>query len=587
MAPMEAKAAQREEAGRTVSSFAKSLFLGEIHEEMVFPWPEGADPAEQERIRGLVGSCRELAEHYDARKVEEDRWLGDDIVCELGERGLCGLYVDERYGGQGLSQTGYARVFEAFAQIDGTLSIVMGVHQSIGFKGIHLFGNDEQKERFLPDLASGRKLAGFALTEPEAGSDAYNIQSRAVRQGDGSWVLNGEKRYIGNGSTGDVFTTFARCEVDGKSSHIALILERGMKGFEVGERFDTMGLRGNDLRRLYFNDVRVPPENILGEPGQGFRIAMGVLNNGRIGLGTGSVGATKGLLDRAIAHVKERRQFDHALGDFELVQDKIGWMVSYLFGLESLCYLTCALVDQGVSDYSVESAVCKVAGTEFLWYAANRVLQLKGGAGYMRDEPYEKILRDIRIFPIFEGANDVLRSFIALAGLKPVGEKLSELGEIGLGDPVGSIGVLVDYVSGRITQEIRSSRISMAHSELSEHADAVADQVSELRGISESLLRKHRKAIIDRGYQHKRLADSIADIYGQVAVLSRVSSIFEDQGVEPSGQERFIAETFCARAASRVRARFAQIESNDDERMTAIAKLAYKRGEYGYALFED
>ena len=160
-------------------------------------------------------------------------------------------------------------------------------------------------------------------------------------------MLNGEKRYIGNGSKGDVFTAFARCEVDGKDRHIALILEKGMKGFEVGERFDTMGLRGNDLRRLYFNDVRVPAENVLGEPGDGFRIAMQILNNGRIGLGTGSVGATKHLIDLAIDHVKERRQFGRPLADFELVQDKIAWMVSYLFGLESMCYLTCGLVDRG------------------------------------------------------------------------------------------------------------------------------------------------------------------------------------------------------------------------------------------------
>jgi acyl-CoA dehydrogenase family member 9 len=408
---------------RAVSSFCKSLFLGEIHEEMAFPWPH-PDPAEQDRIRALNAAAREIGSRMDHREIEERRWIGDDVIRDLGEAGLCGLYVDERYGGQGLSQTGYARVFETFAQIDATLSIVLGVHQSIGYKGIALYGSDEQKERFLPDLAAGRKLAGFALTEPQAGSDAYGIQSRAVQQPDGSWVLNGEKRYIGNGSKGDVFTAFARCEVDGKDRHIALILEKGMSGFEVGERFDTMGLRGNDLRRLHFNDVRVPAENVLGEPGDGFRIAMQVLNNGRIGLGTGSVGATKKLLDLAIDHVKERRQFDRPLADFELVQEKVAWMVSYLFGLESMCYLTCGLVDEGVEDYSLESAICKVSGTEFLWYAANRAMQLKGGAGYMRDEPYEKILRDIRIFPIFEGANDVMRAFIALSGMKPLGEKL-------------------------------------------------------------------------------------------------------------------------------------------------------------------
>jgi acyl-CoA dehydrogenase family member 9 len=583
---MEAATAVRPKETADCSSFSKALFLGEIHEGLAFPWPQ-PDPAEQDRIRALIASVRELGAIIDPAEIEEKRWIGDKLVHELGERGLCGLYVPEEYGGQGLSQTGYARVFEAFTQVDGTLSIVMGVHQSIGFKGIAMFGTEEQKQRFLPDLAAGRKLAGFALTEPNAGSDAYNIESRAMLQADGSWRLNGEKRFIGNGGKGSVFTTFARCEVDGKDRHIALIVEKGMKGFEVGERYDTMGLRGNDLRRLYFRDVKVPAENVLGEPGEGFRIAMGILNNGRIGLGTGSVGATKGLLDRIIDHVKERRQFGGPLADLELVQDKIGWMVSYLFGLESMAYLTCGLVDRGVSDYSLESAVCKVSGTEFLWYAANRVLQLKGGEGYLRNQPYERVLRDIRIFPIFEGANDVLRSFIALSGMKPLGEQLSGLAELDLGDPIGSLGVLIDYVGGRIQREVRPDKVTRAHPELSERADAVSDQVKRLRDVSESLLRRDGQDIVRRGFQHKRIADALADVYGQVAVLSRVSSIFENQGVEPSGQERYIAETFCTRAADRVHGRFDQIEHNDDERMSAIAKLAYKRGEYGYALFED
>ena len=229
---MEAVTEARVDGARTeqpCSSFAKSLFLGEIHEDLVFPWPQ-PDPAEQDRVRALIAAAHELGSRLDPRKIEEDGWIGDDVIRELGERGLCGLYVPERYGGQGLSQTGYARVFETFARIDATLSIVLGVHQSIGFKGIHMFGTEEQKERFLPDLAAGRKLAGFALTEPNAGSDAYHIESRAVQQADGSWLLNGEKRYIGNGGKGSVFTTFARCEVDGKDRHIALIVEKRDEG---------------------------------------------------------------------------------------------------------------------------------------------------------------------------------------------------------------------------------------------------------------------------------------------------------------------------------------------------------------------
>jgi acyl-CoA dehydrogenase family protein 9 len=235
-------------ATERVSSFSKALALGEIHEDVVFPYPIPRGE-EAEKVRNLIRGFRDYAaQHIDSREIDETGTIPDQIYRDLGDLGLMGLYVDEAYGGQGLSQTGYARVFEAIGEADGSLTIGMGVHQSIGLKGIHLYGTDEQKARFLPDLAAGRKLAGFALTEPEAGSDAYNLQSRAVQQPDGSWLLNGEKRWIGNGCRGDVLTVFARAEVNGKDSHIALILEKGMEGFDQsGPRYETMGLKGNHL----------------------------------------------------------------------------------------------------------------------------------------------------------------------------------------------------------------------------------------------------------------------------------------------------------------------------------------------------
>jgi acyl-CoA dehydrogenase family protein 9 len=269
------------------------------------------------------------------------------------------------------------------------------------------------------------------------------------------------------------------------------------------------------------------------------------------------------------------------------VQDKIGWMVSYLFGLESMAYLTTGLVNRGVPDYSLESAICKVAGTEFLWYGANRALQLAGGAGYMRDQPYEKILRDIRIFPIFEGANDVMRAFIALAGMKPLGDELRELGGVSLSDPIGSIGVLAEYVAGRIAREVRPNRITKAHDALDDLAGSVSEQVKRLRAVTEGLLREHGGAIAERQFHQKRLASAVSDVYAQVAVLSRVSAHFDEHRVEPSGQESYICDTFCRRAAARVTLALDQVETNDDERVVAIAKLAYRRGEYGYAFFED
>jgi acyl-CoA dehydrogenase family protein 9 len=554
----------------TAPSFAKPLFCGELHEQIVTPYPR-MDPDEQARVDALAAELHAwAAEHYDERKVEETRWIDDHVIRSLGEMGLTGLYVDERYGGLGLSQTGYCRTFEAISEVDATLGLVLGVHQSIGYKGIHLFGTDEQKDRFLPDLAAGRKLAAFALTEPNAGSDAYHLETTAELQPDGSYVLNGEKRYIGNGSRADVLTVFARTPSGG---HVALLVERDMDGFEVGERYDTMGLRANDLRRLRFRDVRVPKANVLGSEGQGFTIATEVLNNGRMSLGTASVAAARNLTDMAIEHVTSRRQFGRPLAEFELVQDKIGWMVAYTYGLESMCYLTTGLVDRGLADYSLESAMAKVAGTDFIWEAANRAFQLAGGKAYLRSEPYEKVLRDIRIFPIFEGANDVLRSFIALNGVEPVAAQLSELSHLDVREPVHAVGVVADHVGAMLRRRRQPPRLT-----------AVGEQVEQLRGVTEKLLRRHGEAIKLRGAHHKRLAAAATDIYAQIATLVRVTDVLDRPEQGMVGDEPFIAETFCLRAAERVRRQFEQIEHNDDDRSFAIARAAYERTRYHHTV---
>lgn len=561
-------------------SFAKALYLGEIHEDMVFPYPR-MDREEQRTIEHLISDLREWARRsYDPARVEAEGWVGDDTIAALGEMGLCGLYVDPAYGGLGLSQTGYARVFEAIGQIDATLGVVLGVHQSIGYKGIHLFGTEEQKERFLPDLARGKKLAGFALTEPNAGSDAYHIETVANPQPDGSYILEGEKRWIGNGSK-DVLVTFARTP---EGAHVALIVERGMEGFEVGHAYETMGLRGNDLRHLRFRGVRVPPENVLGTEGDGFRIAVEVLNNGRLSLGSACVGAARRLVDLAIDHTQHRHQFGSSLSDFELVQDKIGWISSYTYGLESMAYLTTGMVDRGTEDISVESAMVKIAGTEFLWYAANRVFQLAGGTAYMRDEPYEKILRDIRIFPIFEGSNDVLRLFVALSGLEPLGEELSEMGDLDLKDPIGTIGNVASYLGDRIRRQVSPAGLEQAHPGLRGHAKAVGTSVSRLRSVSERALRQHGRDIRHRQMQLKRLSHAGIDLFAQIATISRVSDVLERLGPEMLGDEIYIAETFCQRAAHRVERWLNQIDENDDDRIISIAKAAYERSEYRHTI---
>lgn len=560
-------------------SFSRGLFLGEIHEDMVVPFPR-FDPEERVRVESLAKEFHAwVDESYDPMAVEEAGHLPDGTWRDLGEMGLLGLNVDEAYGGQGLTQTGYCKVFEHVGAVDSTLAVVLGVHQSIGYKGIVMYGTDEQKERFLPDLVAGRKRAGFALTEPNAGSDAYHIETTATLQPDGSYVVDGEKRWIGNGS-GDVLTTFARTPQGG---HIALIIEGDMEGLEVGRRYETMGLTANDLRHLYFRGVRVPPENVLGEEGEGFRIATGVLNTGRMSLGSGAVGGARVLLDLGVEHVTKREQFGRPLADFALVKEKIGWLASYTYGVEAMTYLTTGLVDAGVKHIDLESAMVKVSSTEFLWYAANRVFQLAGGRAYMKDEPFEKIIRDIRIFPIFEGANDVLRMFVALNGLETVGEELADLQSFDLGDPIRQLGVYADYVGGRLKRRAAPDRLSNTSDQLKTESDRVSDQVVQLRNASEALLRKHGRAIQERQGSLKRLANAAADIYAQIATLSRVSDVVDGDGSE-LGDELMIARVFCRRAADRVDRALENVDASDVEPFLEIAEVVYARHRYGHSI---
>lgn len=552
-------------------SYAKALFLGEVHPQAVYPYPSLPED-EQQRVHELIKAGQDyLGQNYDAREVEAEGRIDDRVFRELGEIGLLGLYLPEEYGGQGLSQTAYCRIFEQLTAFDPTLSVVMGVHQSIGLKPIYLFGTDAQKERFLPDLAAGRRLAGFALTEPEAGSDAYHIESRAAAQDDGSYVLNGEKRYIGNGSK-DVLVTFAR---DQEGDHVALIVEHGMDGFEVGRAYETMGLRANDLRKLYFRDVRVPPGNVLGEPGDGFDIAMETLNSGRLSLGAGSVGALNMLRDLAVEHTLTRRQFGRPLAEFELVEAKIAWMEMMHYGYDSLAYLITGMVDGGMQDYAVETAMIKVAGTELLWYAANRAFQLAGGKAYLRDEPYEKILRDIRVFPIFEGANDVMRMFVGLKGVEPLGGELRELGDPNLEKPFQALGKLTDYLGGYAARELAPPGFPWVNPDFEDAAQAAARQVARLRRTSESLLREHGEEIQSRQHQLKRLAEAATGIFAQIAVLSRISTALEEGGTGGSEHEARLAQVFCGRAADRASQQFDLIDSNDDGQIHAIARHVY------------
>ena len=563
----------------TKPSFTKSLFLGRVASDLVLPYPVMVG-AERERVGRLVASARDyLANVYDPAKAERDGWVGDDTIRDLGELGLLGLFVDEQYGGQGLSQSGYCRVMEEFGRVDGALAVVMGVHQSIGTKPIYLYGTDEQKARWLPDLAAGRKLAAFVLTEPNVGSDAYNLETRAERQSDGSWLLNGEKRWIGNGA-GDVLTVFARSEL----GHVALVVEKGMEGLSTGPRFETLGLKANRLQRVRFDNVRVPAENLLGDAGDGFRIAMNTLNNGRMSMGTSIAGGMKRFLDLTLEHANTRQQFGRPLIDFELVEEKAAWMTGQIYGLESMSYLTTGLVDLGVADFSLESAMTKVVASDVGWKGLNKAFQVHGGTAYMDDHPLSKALRDFRIFPIFEGANDVMRAFVALNGLKALSDDLPDVRSLSMSDPAKALGVLAPYISGRINRAIRPGRLVGAHPVLAKHNAAVSEQTVRLRDAAEAALRKHGKKVQEKQLLQKRLSAVASGIYSQVAVIGRASATFERDGLQVSGAEKTVAIHFLKRSQREVARQLRSLEINDDRHTSQIGTATRQTAGYAFDL---
>src|SRR5437763_11390704 len=568
------------------ASFGKSLFFGDILEDQLFPYPEmPRDQAE------LVAPICETIDRYmagiDRRKLDRDGEFPAELLQSLKEMGLFGLIVPEEHGGLGLSNSGYARVMQQVASWDASIAVTLGAHSSIGFKGLLLFGNDAQKRRYLPKLASGENIAAFCLTEPGSGSDAFSIKTSARRDGD-FYVLNGQKLWITNGGRADFVTVFAKTRPDTetqKGTITAFAVTRDLGGVSHGPHEDKMGIRASVTTTVRFDEVKVPAENVLGEEGKGFKVAMSILNHGRTGLGAGCVGGQKRLLQLASEHARTRNQFGRPIGSFGLVKEKLGRMAIRCYASESLCYVVSATIDRGGLDYSVEGAATKVFNSEALWTAADEALQIAGGMGYMREQPYERVLRDARINRIFEGTNEILRLYVGLTGVQKPGEFLQGLGKDlanSLNDPIKSLGVLRDYGRRKVRQTLPYGRtqITRAHEALRKQVANVEDAVQELASMSETLLRRHGREIVEKQFATRRLADVAIDLMAMLAVISRTTSLIERRGMPAAQNELTTALAFCTDAHHRVRAVLHADGHNNDEEIKAIADEVLATGKY-------
>lgn len=567
------------------TSPVKALFCGNIVAPCFWPYPQIGDD-EKETLGMVVESVDRFLENRadDFRQWDESSEQPEDFIQSLRDLGLFGLIIPEVYGGIGLSNSSYSRVLQQSSRYDSSVSLTIGAHSSIGMKGLLLFGTDAQKEKYLPRLANGELIAAYCLTEPGSGSDAASIRTHAVRKPDGSWVLNGEKIWITNGGIADFYTVFARTDsTSGKLS--AFLVERDMPGVSVGQKEDKLGIRASSTTAVNFTDVQVPAENLLGEEGRGFKIAVSILNNGRTGLGGGAVGGMKTCITLAARQALERKQFGKSIAEFGLIKKKIADMTVDCFAAESVVWLVGQYIDAGSTDYSIEAAISKVFASEAMFRAANESLQIAAGNGYMKEFPYERILRDSRIMTIFEGTSEILRLFIALSGLKCPASVLQEL-RSAIDDifdhPIKGFGLLTNYGGRRVTQLTflgQDRIVGAVPDSLRDDALIYEKYTLELARLSDVLLRRHGKDIADKQYALERVANVAIDLFVGLSVLARVSSMGPEDN-EQYTNALAIAHVFSQKAKRRMNRNLRLVLRNEDEVEKSLADFIFKEQAY-------
>lgn len=569
-----------------LGSFMRSLCLGGIEEDLIFPFPKMKDD-ERETLTQLKDSIRDWLKNRDHEFKEWDvkGEMPDAFLQEMREFGLFSLVIPEEFGGLGFSATAYSRTLQELVQYDPAVTITAGAHSSIGLKGLILYGTDEQKKRWLPKLATGEIIAAFCLTEPEAGSDAASLKTKAIREGDG-WVLNGEKIWITNGGIADFFTVFARTEGE-KGQITAFIVTRDMEGVSTGPHEDKLGLRASSTVSVRFDNVRVGQEHVIGEVGKGFKVAMHILNSGRTGLGGGAVGGMKKCIELSTKQAKERKQFGRPIAEFGLIKQKIGHMVVECYATEAAVAVVAGLIDRGHDDYAVEAAISKVFASEAMWRTADESLQIAAGMGYMKEAPYERILRDARINRIYEGTNEILRLFIALSAMNDVGNQLREIQKV-LGnvmeDPIKGFGLLSDYAKRKVTHVtgIGKAVITKAHPVLKPYTQVFEECTRNLASAVDRILRKHGKAIIEKQFATRRLGDIMIDLFVLACTISRVSASLSEKGQDKAVFELEILAVLCGQVLRRVRSNFEKIDDNDDELIKSLADHALEGEKYAW-----
>jgi len=372
---------------------------------------------EQKEIKGLARQIAEEKIKPVRQKYDEEAIFPWDIVKIMAQTDLFRVLVPEEYEGISGKVLDLAIMIEELSRVDAGIALALG-GTGLGIYPLLLNGSEEQKQKYLPQVAAGEKLAAFALTEPEAGSDAGAIKTTATRDGD-FYVLNGTKQWITNGGEADIYTVFVLTDkTKGARGASAFIVEKGTEGFSFGKKENKMGIRGSATRELIFENCRIPAENLVGKEGMGFMIAMKTFDKSRPMVGAQAVGIAQGALEEAIIYSKQRHQFGKPISAFQGIQFMLADMAMKVESARALVYATARMIDAGEKRYSKESAMCKCYASDVAMQVTTDAVQILGGYGYMKEYPVEKMMRDAKITQIYEGTNQIQRMIIASNLLK-------------------------------------------------------------------------------------------------------------------------------------------------------------------------
>ncbi len=504
--------------------FLQKIYAGEFDPGLFLAQGPVRD---ENKIAEIIARYREIFLRTAPNPIENEGGIPRELLLEMGGAGFFGLSIDEKYGGLGLNLWEYLKVVEGMVKIDISIAMAFLAHLSIGVKAVQLFGTDNQKQRYLPPAASGEMIFSYALTEPRVGSDAQHIETVAVLQDGGShYILNGQKAYITNANYARGLTTFAQLDPNRPGWMGAFIVETGWDGVKIGREMPKMGLKASSTAAIQFKNVRIPAENLIGRPGDGFKIAMSVLNYGRLGLGAASSATMETSAGDMLKRASSRKQFQIPIKNFQLIREKIVRTKVNAAVSSAMTDFTAGLLDRDpLMNTAIETSHCKLFGTTRAWDAVYDALQVAGGSGYLKTLPYERRMRDFRVATVFEGTTEIHSIYPALFAMRRISEMVNL---------AGSARSRVTRLLGFMIREIKwptrfDDRV------MRKALDEARSCATALRRLLSLTILIHGKKIArgqiaDREFLLRRITTISMYMFGILALLSRIS------GKEKSGR---------------------------------------------------